>query len=123
MKNNYLTNSLLIIIATLLVGCTMSKITGRAPKPVYLNTPNENYEVIGHFNEQTSMCFDYTSAADISDSISNKISRDNADAIVNLAVKVEITPMDILANIFTIGIANCRTMTAEGDTVKIVGSR
>ena len=65
--------------------------------------------------------FDYTSAFDVSDILAEKLQRSDADAITNLVINLKSNFGSFMVNLITLGIANAKVFSVEGDLVKIEG--
>jgi len=99
-------------------GCTLAKISGRGSVPLMLNNPPARVEVVSHFSEQKMVTFDYTSAFDVSEILSEKLSSSDADAVTNVTVTVKTDPATFCVNLITLGIANAKIFQVEGDLIK-----
>lgn len=99
-------------------GCTMAKISGKGTIPLMLNQPQAKVEVIQQIKESKMIVFDYTSSFDASEILSEVFTETDADAIINLVFTVKTTPADFFINLFTLGIANAKTMEMSGQAIK-----
>lgn len=111
-----LTSSLLLI--GLAAGCTTVKISGRGTTPLLLNNPAERVELVEHFRVAKRITFDYTGAFDVSDVLTELLQGRQADAVANLTVSLKSDVGDFFINLFTLGLANSRTLQVEGDLVR-----
>ncbi len=111
----------LFLMAAMVSGCTIAKISGRGSIPMMLNTPPQRVEVIEHFTESKMILFDYTSAFDVSELLAKKLQQSDGDAITNLVVNVKSDFASFMVNVFTLGIANAKIFSVEGDLVRIEG--
>ncbi|MDA2917113.1 hypothetical protein MYX64_09785 [Nitrospinae bacterium AH_259_B05_G02_I21] len=130
MKKSPIILCLLSVTIVFAYGCTVLKVSGRAPHPVALNNTGKKFKVISHFEEPVNQCFDYTMAPDLSSALSNRMQKDNADGIVNLGIKDTLTFGDGFLNCITgacvpylmvflpRGLTWCHTTVVEGDTVR-----
>ena len=108
-----------IAAAALLVsGCTIAKISGRGSIPLILNQPEAKVEVIQRVEHSKHIMFDYTSAFDVSEVLSEILVGSDADAIINVAITVQTTVADFLLNLVTLGIAQSKTFKVSCDVVK-----
>ncbi len=107
--------------AFILSGCTMAKIGGHGAMPLLLNNPMEKMTVIEHFNASKMITFDYTAAFDVSEIISEKLSKSGADAAINIAITVKSDVGTFFVNLFTLGLAAAKTIQVDGDLVAISG--
>jgi len=112
---------LAVLLAFTVSACTIAKISGKGAVPLVLNNLPTKVKIISHFSASRVIAFDYTGYIDISDLIAKKIASSNADAVVNLVIKIKNDPATFLLNLVTLGIANARRVVVEGDLVKIVG--
>ena len=112
--------ALLAFIASIGVmgGCTVAKISGRGSIPLMLNNPPARVEVIEQFEETKQILFDYTSAFDASEVISQKIARSKADAVINVGITIHYSIVDVFLNLITLGIANSKTFEISGQLVR-----
>ena len=78
-----------LVLASLTLGCTVAKISGRGSVPLMLNTPPERVKVIGHFKVQKMVSYDYTNTFDVSEVLTEKLEQADADAITNLTVTIK----------------------------------
>jgi len=109
---------LFLCIAAMLGGCTIAKISGRGAVPMMLNQPNEKVNTAGHYTAQKSISFDYTNAFDVSEIISRDRSLTDAEKIINVSITIKTTPGNFFINLFTLGLANSRTVVVDYDLVK-----
>lgn len=118
-KHNYLTIGLLLITVAYLQACTMAKISGKSSKPLLLNNPNVDTEVIQTVNETQLKVFDYTGSIDIYEIVSDVVVNSNADAITNITIKIKSDPATFFINVVTLGIANAYKVDVTGDLVNL----
>ena len=112
---------MVLLLLTIVSGCTIAKISGRGSIPLMLNTPPQRVKVIEHFNVSKMIVFDYTSSFDVSAILTEKLQQSDADAITNLVISVKSDVPSFLVNVLTIFLANAKVFSAEGDLVKIEG--
>ena len=111
----------LVLLMAMVSGCTIAKISGRGSMPLMLNNPTERVEVIELLDESKMIKFDYTSAFDVSEILTEKLQQSDADAIINLVITIKSTFSSFLVNAVTLGIANAKVYSVEGELVKIKG--
>ena len=111
----------LLFMAVMVSGCTVAKISGRGSMPMMLNTPPQRVEVIEHFTESKMVTFDYTGAFDVSDVLADKMQQSDGDAITNLVIEIKSDFGTFMVNLITLGLANAKLFSVEGDLVKIEG--
>ncbi len=111
----------LVLLMAMVSSCTVAKISGRGSIPLMLNNPTERVEVIERLDESKMIKFDYTSAFDVSEILAEKLQQSDADAIINLAITIKSTFASFLLNAVTLGIANAKVYSVEGELVKIKG--
>ncbi len=109
---------LLLLGVVLSLGCTLAKISGRGTKPLILNNPTAKVEVISHFTEKKMIAFDYTNAFDVSEILTEKISKSDADAVTNLVITIKSDVSTFCVNMITLGLAQAKVFQVEGDLVK-----
>jgi hypothetical protein len=110
------------LFAGLITGCTMAKISGRGTTPLLLNNPAERVELVEHFRVAKRITFDYTGAFDVSEVLTEVMHGKQADAVANLTVSLKSDVGDFFINLFTLGLANSRTLQVEGDLVRRTAS-
>ncbi len=108
----------ILLASAVLGGCTIAKIGGAGPRPLLLNNPSGNYEVLKHFVIEEQITFDYTNSAEMDRLVAEILSETKADAIANLRITIKQTAGDHCMNSVTCGFANSRTWAIEGDAVK-----
>lgn len=118
MKKQLLFHFLVLIIAVSILGCTIAKISGRGAIPLMMNQPQAKVEVIQKIDTKKQILFDYTGAFDVSEVIGDILIGSNADAIININIKLEVSPGDYLINLITLGLANAKTFHITGDVIK-----
>ena len=111
----------LVLLMAMVSSCTMAKISGRGSIPLMLNNPTERVEVIERLDESKMIKFDYTSAFDVSEVLAEKLQQSDADAVTNLVITIKSTFASFLLNAVTLGIANAKVYSVEGELVKIKG--
>ena len=111
----------LLLLAAIMGGCTIAKISGRGSIPLLLNNPTERVEAIEHFKESKLVVFDYTSSFDVSQILAKRLQGSDADAVTNLVIVLKSTPVSFMVNVFSLGFASAKVFSAEGDLVKIKG--
>jgi hypothetical protein len=117
----YLSYLALILAIMVVGGCTMAKISGRGTVPLMMNQPQTKIETIQQVKTSKTIAFDYTSAFDVSEVLSDILIDTKADAIVNLVITIKTTPLNLLLNIVTFGIADAKTFEISGQAVKAPG--
>ena len=111
-----------VLMASLMCGCTVAKISGRGPSPLILNSPSQKSELIVHFTASKRITFDYTSAFDVSDLVTDELKKyPQGDAVTNLTINIRSEASDFFINLFTLGFAASKTFQVEGDIVKLGG--
>ncbi len=115
------TSAALVLLIAIVSGCTIAKISGRGAMPMMLNAPPQRVKVIERFDESKMITFDYTSSFDVSEIIGAKLQRSDADVITNLVVEVKGDFPSFLLNLVTLGLANAKVFSVEGELVKIEG--
>ncbi len=113
--------SLLLAMTIFMSGCTIAKISGKGSMPLLLNNPPEKVKVVSHFSESKMITFDYTSSFDVYEIIADRLANSDADMAINLTITIKSDVGTFFVNLFTLGIANARTVQVEGDFVKKVG--
>lgn len=108
----------LAFMAFSLGSCTLAKISGRGSVPLMLNNPPTRVDVISHFQEQKMVTFDYTSSFDVSEIIAEKLAKTEADAVTNLTIEVKTDVAAYCVNVITLGLANAKVFSVEGDLIK-----
>ncbi len=112
---------LLVSMMIVLSSCTIAKISGKGSMPLLLNNPAEKVKVLAHFKESKMITFDYTSSFDVYEVIAERLASSQADMATNLTITIKSDVSTFFVNLFTLGLANARTVQVEGDFVKIVG--
>ena len=112
---------LLFSLTVFMSGCTIAKISGKGSMPLLLNNPPEKVKVVSHFSESKMITFDYTSSFDVYEIIADRLANSNADMAINLTITIKSDVGTFFVNLFTLGLANARTVQVEGDFVKRVG--
>ena len=102
----------------LLSGCTSLRLNARAARPVLLNTPQGEYQVVSHIEKKIGLCLDYTGTVDVSKAFVDQLTASENDAIINVSVTVSVTPGDFFLNLITLTLAQCRTAHVEGDVIR-----
>jgi tryptophanase len=108
----------LLVCAALVSGCTIMKIQGRGARPILLNTPDRQYDVVKHFTISRNFYFDYTRAPDISSMVADVLAETNADAVINLGFSAKTTFETFCVTMITTGFANGYCVQIEGDAIK-----
>ncbi len=108
----------LLVLAAILSGCTMAKISGKGPIPLLLNNPPKKVRVIDHFKQQKMITFDYTGSFDVYEIIAERLAASKADAAINLTITIKSDVSTFFVNLITFGLANARTVQVEGDLVE-----
>jgi len=109
----------IVVIAAMLSGCTIAKISGKGSVPLLLNQPQTKVDVIGPVSASKQIMFDYTGSFDASEILGEVFAETNADAIINVVISLKITPKDYLFNLLTLGIANAKTMEITAEAVNL----
>ena len=65
--------------------------------------------------------FDYTNTFDVSHLLIEKIQGANADAITNITITIKSDVKSFMVNLITLGIAQAKVFSVEGDLVSIEG--
>ncbi len=112
---------LLFGLTVMMSSCTIAKISGKGSMPLLLNNPPEKVKVISHFTESKMITFDYTSSFDVYEIIADRLANSDADMAINLTITIKSDVGTFFVNLFTLGLANARTVQVEGDFVKKVG--
>ena len=112
---------LLVSMMIVLSSCTIAKISGKGSMPLLLNNPPEKVKVVSHFSESKMITFDYTSSFDVYEIIADRLANSDADMAINLTITIKSDVGTFFVNLFTLGLANARTVQVEGDFVKRVG--
>ena len=116
-KNTLLLCVLLIGTGSIFSGCTVVRLSARAARPVYLNTPQQgDYQVVSHIEKKMGLCFDDT--IDVTKAFVDQLTASENDAVINTSVTVKKSFGDFLINFFTLGLANCKTAYVEGDVIQ-----
>jgi hypothetical protein len=108
----------LLMVAAVMGGCTLAKISGKGAIPIMLNQPQVKVEVIQQFKTSKMRAFDYTGAFDVSEVLAEHLIGSNADALMNVTITVKTTALDFLVNLATLGIAQSRTFEVSGQVVR-----
>ncbi|NGP89199.1 hypothetical protein [Fodinibius halophilus] len=114
--------SLLVLILfslATLQACTMAKISGKSSKPLMLNNPNVQTEIVRSVSQTKMKTFDYTGAIDVYEVLNEVIANSEADAVTNLTVKLKSDPATFFVNLVTLGIANAYKVEVTGDLVRL----
>jgi len=99
-------------------GCTTAKISGKGAIPLLLNQPPTKVQVVQQVKLSKMVAFDYTSAFDVSEVLSEYLIGTEADAIMNLYITVRVEPLDWLINLFTLGLAQAKHFQLTGQVIK-----
>ena len=113
---------LLFSLTVFMSGCTIAKISGKGSMPLLLNNPSEKVKVVSHFSESKMITFDYTSSFDVYEILADRLANTDADMAINLTITIKSDVSTFFVNLFTLGIANARTIQVSGDFVKHAGS-
>jgi len=113
--------SFLVLVALVLTGCTSAKITGQGSKPILVNQPTGEVDVVERISETKRFTFDYTGSLDIADVVGETLANSDADALINTQIAVKSTAADFFINVFTLGIANAYTVEITGELVRTSG--
>ena len=107
------------VIMLVMSSCTIAKISGSGAKPMLLNNPARQTEVIESFEESKMVVFDYSDSYDISKVTKEVLKKyPNADALTNIKIKLKRSVATGFINLFTIGFANAYVIEIEGDAIK-----
>ena len=109
---------LALIGLTTMSSCTLAKISGRGAKPILLNNPPREVEVVGQLDSSKLVTFDYTNSYDISEVAAEAMNAANGDAVINASFVVKGDARTFFINLFTIGLANARIFEAKADIVR-----
>ena len=112
---------LLFGLTVFMSSCTIAKISGKGSMPLLLNNPAEKVKVVSHFKESKMITFDYTSSFDVYEIIADRLANSDADMAINLTITIKSDVGTFFVNLFTLGLANARTVQVEGDFVKKMG--
>lgn len=110
---------LMVAVLGLAEGCTYAKISGRGAIPIMFNNPPTRVQLVRSVEVKKMRAFDYTASFDVSEVLGDVIAMTDADAIINVAITIKSTPLDWLVNLFTLGLAQSRTMYIRGNVVRI----
>ena len=111
--------ALILLVTVPLVGCTVAEIDAKAPIPLLLNHPKgENFEYVGVVEAKKRYVFHYSGHFDLYEVLRQTNPEQRGDAIVNVHMKAEVTPADFFINLFTIGLAQSRTVRVQGTLVR-----
>jgi len=111
--------SAVVLSSMIVIGlsCTTAVINGRGATPMLLNSIDAPYDIVNHFEIEKSICFNYTGYVDVGEIISQKLGYNPGNAILNLGITVKTSVGDWFENLFTLGIASCKTYEIQGDVV------
>ena len=112
---------LLFSLTIIMSSCTLAKISGKGSMPLLLNNPPEKVKVVAHFTESKMITFDYTGSFDVYEIIADRLANSDADMATNLTIIIKSDVSTFFVNLFTLGLANARTVQVNGDFVKRVG--
>jgi hypothetical protein len=108
--------SLLMIATVAMVssGCTLARIYSTSGNSVSMTDASK---VGGEsFKLEHRLVFDYTGAVDVQEVLRSRYG--SGHQFENLSVKIKQEPIDIIVNIFTLGLAQSKTFEISGDKVK-----
>lgn len=114
------------IIITMLIfqSCTLVKVSGSGPVPVYLNIGHKKVRKVVHVDKKQFRVFDYTRSFDASEVLQKeyrkKYGKENIemfDAITNVRIKVKSSLATWAVNTITLGLARCTTIEVDADIV------
>jgi len=114
-----ITHVLSICSLVVIQACTMAKISGKSSKPLVLNNPNTETEVIRSLEETQLKAFDYTSSIDIYEIVKDAVANSESDAITNITVKLKKDPVTFIVNVGTLWIAQAYKVEVTGDLVRL----
>ena len=106
------------ILAATLCGCSLAKVSGQGPLPLYLNQPPERTELVAELRGSKRSVFNYSPSYDLADIIKPSAIPAGATALTNIRVEVKWTAVDTLLNLLTLGLANSMTATVRANAVR-----
>ena len=109
----------LVSVAMLGSGCTIAAITAKGARPIILNQPSQQFDVIKHFEVEQMISFNYTGVTDVSKLVAGVQDETKADALINVTPTIKATVGSYLLNAITLGFARAYVAMIEGDAVKL----
>jgi hypothetical protein len=106
----------------LLTSCTILRVQGNSPKPAAIGALKGDYELVAHFEKDVQVAFDWTMSPDVTAVLNEQLQMTDADAVMNMVIKMKSTPVDFFYNLFTLGLARSYTISVEGDLIKYAKS-
>lgn len=110
---------LLLFFALVSNGCVVAKISGKGSVPIILNQPSTQVQVVKQIKVSKMITFDYTSSFDTHEILSEVFTDGSFDAIINIVITIKTDPQTFFVNLFTLGLANARTVEITGEAVKL----
>lgn len=106
---------LLVILACLIAttGCTVARIYSTSGNSVAMTDTAGSGE---SFTIEHRLVFDYTSAVDVQELLRARYG--TGHQFENISVKIRQDPIDVIVNIFTLGLAQSKTFEVTGDKVR-----
>ena len=105
---------MLALVTSMSTGCTLARIYSTSGNAVSMtDTSKSGGEA---FKIEHRLVFDYTGAVDVQELLRDRYG--SGHQFENLSVKIKQEPIDIIVNIFTLGIAQSKTFEISGDKVK-----
>jgi hypothetical protein len=102
------------LLALVSSGCTIARIYSTSGNSVAMTDASK---VGGEaFKIEHRRVFDYTGAVDVQELLRDRYG--SGHQFENLSVKIKQEPVDIIVNIFTLGLAQSKTFEVSGDKVK-----
>lgn len=105
---------ILALIASVSSGCTLARIYSTSGNSVSMTDVSkaggESFKI------EHRLVFDYTGAVDVQELLRDRYG--SGHQFENLSVKIKQEPIDIIVNIFTLGLAQSKTFEISGDKVK-----
>ncbi len=102
------------VIATMSSGCTMARIYSTSGNSVSMTDSTKSGG--DSFKIEHRLVFDYTGALDVQELLRDRYG--SGHQFENLSVKIKQEPVDIIVNLFTLGLAQSKTFEISGDKVK-----
>jgi hypothetical protein len=109
----------LSMVCVLGSGCTIAAITAKGARPIMLNQPNQQVDVIKHFQIEKMINFNYTGVTDVTGLVSDILDETKADAVINTTPTIKATIGTYFMNLVTLGFARSYVAAIEGDAVKL----
>jgi len=107
----------LLLLAGGLSACTSSKVVADGGKPILLNQTDQA-ELIRNVEVSQFRAFNYKGTIDVSELVGDRLVTSEANAMTNTTIELQGGVDTFFVNVFTLGIANARTIVVRGNLVR-----